>query len=368
MAKSRIKSEEEYNEILGVKQETQENVVTNDANSYFNKVNEESNETNPFNGVVSLDELKRNLKKDELASNEMRPRVEPEEKELADYQRRQTFNFEENSKKLYENLRGSHIGTRRNVNKNASDVKVNEIDIIDEGSVVNKPTFEGSTIPNTSPLAQEFNRFEYSEPIDKMDLTADFTAENENFIDAINLQKQKIEMPAFTSEIQTPPAFQEEVSEPVQPGLEPEAKTIVLEDDLASQLDQQLASLNNDAIQEEVKQSEPAPLPFEHVFPTTPHEQPQIEELVSNRNLSDEIDQLTKSKPKANLNDTLSIALDPEHASNFSPDDLDALRSNEINAELEKSKRRPVDVIITVVLVVLILVLAFFIIKSLLNQ
>lgn len=367
MARSRIKSEEEYNEILGVKNSQTSNNDT-----------VESSSSNPFNKVVSLDDIKKSLHQDS------QPEVEVDSEPVRKPEpRRQSFNFEENSKKLYENLRGSNISTRRTSSKIKSspdDVKVNEIDIIDEVSVTKARTqspYSDGIIPNTSPLAQEFDRFEYNEPIDKLDLTADFTAENENFIEAINQKKKEVEMPAYTSEIETPPAFQG-VSEPRNVEV-PKPEVFATDaNDIEMQLAQQLDALDDGApmqreIVEPPVESQPMFQQQEIVPPFIPNEQMQpisekpSEEVISNRNLEDELDFMAKNTKKANFNDTLTLALDPEHTTNFSKDDMDALKSNEMTMELEKSKRRPIDIITTVILVILIIVVIALLVKFVLG-
>lgn len=398
MAKSRIKSEEEYNKILGVTPINSEEKpkTTHDASQYFDELKdskkEQNDDSNPFDRVISVEQIKENLKhsgsnnveniKAQIASAQKEVLVEDEDvADDADSYVRTTkhssdgkkeFSFEENARKLYENLRGSNLNMQTNPKRTADEEpkKTNEIDVVEPISISKErvtspePIVETpvatNTIPETSSLEANFESLKgEAESADCLELTADFTLENENFIDAINQRKKD------RAKLPVEPNFEPQSTIAPEPIIEnPVTAEPVADDnmDLVKQLDEQMGILEETSKMDDIVQpiSEMSSQPqIEPISPVPP----VVDEQVAGGGIAEELDMLTKSKPKEDLSSTLTLALDPENSISFSPDDMKTLKNEELLTDKEKPKSRIGDIIVTVALIIMICIVVFLLVK-----
>ncbi|MDH6604298.1 hypothetical protein OKW23_001457 [Bacilli bacterium PM5-9] len=376
MAKSRIKSEEEYNQILGVTQTNnkEEKKTTNDANQYFNELKESQNEvkeSNPFDRVISVEQIKENLKHNDNANNvqKIKEQIALAQKEIGgtlsedeiedtvvrpahqSTDNQKEFSFEENARKLYENLRGSNINKQAPKIVEEEPKKASELEVVEPISIskervsalespqVEKPIAqqkEEVVIPATSSLEEDLKRVQRELSTDDvLELTADFTMENENFIDAIN-QRKKSEQPL----VQEQQVIQQQ----------PLKNTSTINDDeldINKQLEEQMNMLEDtSSIKMEPKVVEKA------------KEQP-----VNERGIADELELIGKPKKEKNeLGNTLTLALNQEDSVKFSTKDMKTLKSDDFLDD-EKPKGKVGEIIITVALIVMICVVVFLLVK-----
>lgn len=260
MAKSRVKSDAEYQEILGLDtKKPEEKKVTHDASQYFDELRgtKKTSSDNPFSRVISVSELKENIKqnnpkynveniKEEIAKNQAlstsknstveepidREQVIPiETLPTNDQKPKGSFSFEQNSRKLYDNLREKTIKVSDQDSKVPTLNQSDDIEIIEpanqKSSTSNVQTKEvqpvqpvevetqeieekESFIPETKPsqLQQTFDDIHEDSDHEAVDIT-DFTRENENFLaqirDNISQRQNNYENPALdkTQELET---------------------------------------------------------------------------------------------------------------------------------------------------------------------
>ncbi|MDL2212202.1 hypothetical protein LJB88_04930, partial [Erysipelotrichaceae bacterium OttesenSCG-928-M19] len=429
MAKSRIKSEEEYNEILGVAPQSneQKEAVFNDANQYFEKLNEEKQtpaDSNPFNKVISVEEIKENLKNTGTYNVEsIKAQIASAQKEIQNEEddnldgfvggakhssEKKEFSFEENARKLYENLRVSNINVHsKKAESNEVDEKAaraKEIEVVEPISISKERVANidnvkrevevepqlNNEIPNTSSLQEGLNSVRPSAPIesvDSLELTADFTMENEDFIEAINQRQNSKPQPSAEPIVKIP---REEVVPEVKESIPLVDNNA---DDLVKQLDAQMSYLEDSPVEtepiipqqpivEEVQAMGQPPIMEQPVVeqPAQPiiEPQPVVQEAekkpemplnqqpqaVDNNQMAMELEKLTKPQQKSSLTDTVSLALDRESSISFSPDDMQTLQSEELLTDKQKPKSKVGETIITIALVIMILVVLFLLVKT----
>ncbi|MGL4382873.1 MAG: hypothetical protein ACRCTA_04060, partial [Bacilli bacterium] len=237
MSKSRVKSNEEYDKILGVEKEQVELVTTNNAIEYFESLKAtQVSETNPFERTLSLKEIKANLRtgttgseienikaeianaqassinevdfnltQNDLVSPKVVKRVEKQSNLYQDLentsdiqtkviQEEKSFTYEENASKLYDNLRDSRPEIKFN-NQNTSRVnqEIKKIDIVERPSSlteqrVNKLFINSNVLEDEPVIPVSIDVSKNYEP----ELAADFTGENNKLLDSIK-KKQTIE-------------------------------------------------------------------------------------------------------------------------------------------------------------------------------
>ena len=396
MAKSRIKSEEEYNQILGVSSvsssiQEKEEKTTHDASQYFDELRGAQNEKgNPFDRVVSVERIKEKLKSSDNAQN-----VEKIKEQIASAQRevpndiitdsieetivrptkhtidsKREFSFEENARKLYENLRGdtlkAHAPMPIVVPEKEIEVvepisisvdRVNEFDNKQEvvfpevvEQVVVEPKSE-DVIPTTESLEDSLMQLQQEKPNDNLELTADFTLENENFIDAINQSKkepvEEIIEDIFIEEAlpeETPKKAQEELAEDV-------------DFDFTGQLNEQMDIIEG---KEDIEDQEAMPIVEEDIF----IEEPVDQEELNNGELGKELEGLTKHKPREDLGKTLTLALNQNDSVSFPANDMKALKNEDVDVEEAGGKRKVGDIIITIALIIMICVVIFLLVQT----
>jgi len=396
MAKSRIKSEEEYNQILGVSSvsssiQEKEEKTTHDASQYFDELRGAQNEKgNPFDRVVSVERIKEKLKSSDNAQN-----VEKIKEQIASAQRevpndiitdsieetivrptkhtidsKREFSFEENARKLYENLRGDTLKAHAPMpivepEKEIEVVepisisvdRVNEFDNKQEvvfpevvEQVVVEPKSE-DVIPTTESLEDSLMRLQQEKPNDNLELTADFTLENENFIDAINQSKkepvEEIIEDIFIEEAlpeETPKKAQEELAEDV-------------DFDFTGQLNEQMDIIEG---KEDIEDQEAMPIVEEDIF----IEEPVDQEELNNGELGKELEGLTKHKPREDLGKTLTLALNQNDSVSFPANDMKALKNEDVDVEEAGGKRKVGDIIITIALIIMICVVIFLLVQT----
>jgi len=396
MAKSRIKSEEEYNQILGVSSvsssiQEKEEKTTHDASQYFDELRGAQNEKgNPFDRVVSVERIKEKLKSSDNAQN-----VEKIKEQIASAQRevpndiitdsieetivrptkhtidsKREFSFEENARKLYENLRGDTLKAHAPMpivepEKEIEVVepisisvdRVNEFDNKQEvvfpevvEQVVVEPKSE-DVIPTTESLEDSLMQLQQEKPNDNLELTADFTLENENFIDAINQSKkepvEEIIEDIFIEEAlpeETPKKAQEELAEDV-------------DFDFTGQLNEQMDIIEG---KEDIEDQEAMPIVEEDIF----IEEPVDQEELNNGELGKELEGLTKHKPREDLGKTLTLALNQNDSVSFPANDMKALKNEDVDVEEAGGKRKVGDIIITIALIIMICVVIFLLVQT----
>ena len=411
MTKSRIKSEEEYNEILGVapvKNEKEEK-TTNDASQYFDELRDSKKEkiqenSNPFDRVISVEQIKENLKntrntdieviKAQIASAQKEVQFDGEEDsevyvESAKYphDNKKEFSFEDNARKLYENLRGSNLNKHTGRPTPPKEEPKKELDVVEPISISKERvgTLESSpeliepkdsietiqtSIPSVSSLQENFDDLKKEPtPADRLELTADFSMENENFMDAINQKKQNNNL--LPKELELIRQKQEDNLETVLPEIETNIDETDETLDLVQELDEQMDYLDGaktDAFPVEPVKEEadtaipPVELAKEEMNADLLAVEP-IKEEIDNHGIAEELESLTKPSPKNNLSNTLSLALDRDTSISFSPEDLKTLSEDELIDDKPK-KGRVGEIVLTVSLIIMIIVVIFLLVKS----
>lgn len=407
MAKSRIKSEEEYKKILGDTLEDEQK-TTNDANEYFSRLKareatysqpssyhrvELKKESRPAKREIGS--LRKNVEnvKNEIASaqtqppswhkeEETRPTMTPRPKKI-----RRDLNYNSNAQKLYENLRSGKKATPTGMaQKPVETTYTREATTQQPITPVNEARpVENPVIPPqepSKPVEQPGYSFGYkpSEPIDcskgmdesMLDLTADFTRENKNFVEAINQQKKIIR-----SEVPAEPSGEFNITPPTSITL-PKSSAPGIDDThgISSKLDEQLELVSH-AQKANVPPSASTKIeePAKPMYSTIEAVQPKDDLVLPVDHKLDEIagdvpkvdrekfKSIKGEPPKPDLQSTLKLALDPEHSSEFTNQELNILSDKSL-AKDAKPKRTKSDIIITVILIIAIIVALYLLITS----
>ncbi|MEG0569011.1 MAG: hypothetical protein RR543_01360, partial [Erysipelotrichales bacterium] len=123
MSKSRVKSDQEYQDILGFSFDNVREGKDSNISGYFDELRENENITidvNPFDKIVSIGDIKDSLKSDLDQTNVLDIKAEialaqSNHNELYDEESKRAENKSnkgvtgENTRKLYDNLRYSHL-------------------------------------------------------------------------------------------------------------------------------------------------------------------------------------------------------------------------------------------------------------------
>ncbi|WP_423363818.1 hypothetical protein [Mycoplasma sp. P36-A1] len=421
MAKSRVKSDAEYQKMLGVEEKKAEDKkVTNDASQYFDELRgtKKTNTDNPFDRVISVSELKESIKnndpkysveniKEEIAKNQISNRNSEKEQPIDldeviivdknqptnSNKQKGAFSFEANSRKLYENLRENSISVKSVDAKevNYSDLKEkDDIEIIepksisqerDNSSLIVKDEIE--TIPDTKPtdLKDEFDKVNNNEDIVNYDVVTDFTRENENFLDQIRQGIASREQQAVEKEEVA--EIEAEIEEPEVKI--PETDTIEEPQNLDDTLMFSKFFTNNqeqdDDITDEIEIQDTQDL-FKHL--NSQMESLSHEAEYEDTHINDDNDQghhtndtqIINTQPQIDtentimsntkrnnerLSDTLSMALGPNDENSMSTKTLDL--SDLEKGTKKKKKRSTIDMVINTVLLIMIAVIIYLLFK-----
>lgn len=383
MSKSRLKSDEEYEKILGEVGSPQ-GKTTNDATEYFNKLKSKApyngDDDNPFNKTLSIRDIKKIKKeesdvkhsvaniKQEIASAQTQPpnwyKEDEAMPELTPPKRikRTEVGYNSNAQKLYENLRSGKKATPTgNAQKPVNELgQVKETLVEEQYKSVDEPVNKITEVKADDYAYKSIEDLDKPrESVDPLDLTADFTSENDNFIEAINQQRkivrssQPIKETITTSTTVSHPSNNE------------------IDLDITSKLDEQLELFNNPKPKpippvEPVKQpKEPLKQPEDIEEPIIPplttydsnvvYDTPKVEIKKGGKSLTPE--------EKAKLQNTLKLALDPEHTAGFTNKELDMLSDRNLSIDL-KPKNKTSDIIITIILIIAIIVALYLLITS----
>lgn len=412
MAKSRIKSEEEYRKILGDTLED-EKKTTNDANEYFSRLKareasysqpstykrvELKKETKPAKREVGT--LRRSVEnvKNEIASaqtkppswykkeEEVRPAMTPRPKKI-----RRDLNYNSNAQKLYENLRSGKKATPTGMAQKPVETSHTDEATIQQPTSVNEIKSAEKPIATPQEVSKPIEKpantqpsysygYKPSEPLDSskitdesmLDLTADFTRENKNFIEAVNQQKKIIrtEAPAEPSgELKATPPTPLTLPRSSAPGIDDTHG-------ISSKLDEQLELVSH--VQKTSSQppvslqvEEPAKPIYSTIEATQPENEPalpvdhQLEDILGGTPEvdKDKFSSIKTNPAKSELQNTLKLALDPEHSSEFTNQELKILSDDSLSQDI-KPKKKTSDIVITVILIIAIIVALYLLITS----
>lgn len=429
--RSRVKTDEEYNSMIESKIDDKDLKVTRDASRYFDELRDlhSESEDNPFEKKVSMEDLKTSIKhsndfvdvdqiKEEIAKMQVETKPEatiPPLDKTRDSEARR-FSFEENARKLYENLRESKVTPYYDkevviepIKEASEDVKIvepvsiikEEIEILEEKEtlqpVEDNVVVEAMEITNDTPIIEEPIEIETVTPIveeipemdlvqfdkdiikekeveieeldlSELELTADFTKENENFLEAVGIEKearaQLPQEPLFDAETEL-----EEVEELVsdediddfdelEKFLEANKVEEPLEEFNTFHGDDELINILSDQ-EEQVD------------YNTLVNEKDlmdQINEIKDEPRLEDELVGLSKKPKNSGLSDTLTMALDNEKSISFSPTEIKELTEEDFKDDEVPPKRKIGDTIITILLVVMIIVVAYLAFRMITNS
>jgi hypothetical protein len=224
--KSRVKTDQEYKELLGIEDEKTPEKVTHDASQYFDELrgSKQRKKENPFDKVVSVNQLKESLKesnpkynveniKKEIAKNQVETHADDYDKNSDVIISKPTNHtvldeeaYKHNAQKLYNDLRKKNLSATEHIN-NIDDTTSADLlepsteinsEITSEPNSENPVSNDETTDVDSSdqPLLQpEVHNLDHSETesenieepisLDQIAQASDFTMENQNFLDQI---------------------------------------------------------------------------------------------------------------------------------------------------------------------------------------
>jgi hypothetical protein len=406
---TRVKSDEEYNKLLGIDEE----VTINSAQEFFSKQQKNKEKTNPFDNTMSIEDIKKQLREKEVGS------IEEIKKEIAQAQSNMTsdevvvsepvskrkFSFEENARQLYENLRASSLNSH--VFSRPSEVQETAKDAIKPSEVIDDEPkdmqLENSAIEPTQqePIKiieenikedKDVNGSAITpllEDVDPLTLIDDFDEENNSFLEAIDDKNDLSELQSNIASLEKD-AINDDLTD-----IETSGNTAILDE-----LDSQMASLND--VNDEVMvlpEIEPEVIPeindavvktkdendiassLDALFSDTPKElelnTPQAETPLDLTDVSkDESSDIAKQLEQLNIlstpkndkekdfNNTLSLALDKEKSLSFTDNELGYLKDDDDTDIIKTKKSKTFDILLTIFLVIMICIVGFLVAKT----
>ncbi|MDR1782445.1 MAG: hypothetical protein LBR40_05580 [Bacilli bacterium] len=396
--RSRVKSDEEYNKMLNNESDSvtfRHEKKVNDALAYFNEANERKSQeisNDPFKNIPTINDIKAQLKEKERLS------VEQLKEEIAlaqtnKEQERNSFNYDSNANKLYENLRANSLNNH--IQKQVLQEKVAPIEQpVVQNNVTYKSdfpsqeeiasSFENSNVVLTNPMREQLAKQNVNENVNQFEQT-DYLLHDKLILNAIDGKKEPSNIEAHTAQ---------PIVVPDNIGQIEQANT-----DLFNDLDNQLNSLNivdeAQPIKVEKTHSNPNAVNLdaldnletldnldnldnslntnatedsftlnEDILNDLKSDPVDEKKEIEQNDFSNEIANLNKASEKElDLSDTLSIALDQNTKYNITKSDLDILKNEEKDIDKEKPKSKVIDIIFTIVLIIMIIIVGFLITK-----
>lgn len=218
MVKRRVKSDDEYNRLLDINNSNskeKKEVVVSDAIKHFRQLNANHQEIeNPFESRHSIQDIKNNLNKEKV------PKIDKVKEEIASAQtddfsvdtltndqiinenQNLAHRIRSNTNRLYDDLREPRFTLTRKasrVEKNREKIKPDIVELepafVSNGQKDIQSNNTDSMNDYQNELSKEFKKISsktnYQE--NGLDLTADFTKENADFLEKINQSKQVVE-------------------------------------------------------------------------------------------------------------------------------------------------------------------------------
>lgn len=435
--RSRLKSEEEYKEIIGNKIEDTELKVTHDASRYFDELRESKSEEriNPFEKKVSMDDLKTSIQsksssvdvdqiKEEIAKIQVEASDDSSIIPIESFQDNQDrrFSFEENARKLYENLRESktsyyekeiepkkiveekidtievvtpsiigiktkedEIEKTTNNDSLSKEIDIDNIDfsIEDEPekieAILSEDNFEEDEIEDIpsidlSSFKEDIikeNDFEIDElEFTENDLIADFSEENESLLELLGMdysEDNKDILEEVQDNIEEANKDNKGDEFNLEDYLENNTESEDIETEEIEEIEDNDISLSEEKEDEDYfinnalldlinKQAEDNE--EETIFNTLSKDNDLLSQINKESNEDESMDFLNKKPVEAKLGDTLTLALNKEDSISFSPNELRELKEEDFK-DNEPQKRKPIDIILSILLVVMIIVVAY---------